>query len=253
VVTVAVVWFNFVNPYPASSFRQSLLDLVDGRPAERILVIGNSRTFYNDMPAMVRKIADSADAPVKYQLVVHAVPAETLEGHWNNRHVQSLLDDEWDTVIIQAESAAHVGANSERFLDYGGRLVDKAKVGGANPKLLVTWVYGAQLLHRSGLDDGYYRQIQQDHAQLAREAGAELINAGAIWRAFDNADLPFALYTDGNHPSLSGSYLTGLVVYMHLSGNSAENVTWGPDGMSEADAAALREHASYYARLRGGV
>ena len=43
------------------------------------------------MPAMVAKIADSADSPIRYDITMSAFPNAGLEDHWRNRRTRQLL------------------------------------------------------------------------------------------------------------------------------------------------------------------
>lgn len=70
-------------------------------------MIGNSRTYYNHMPFMVRKIADSAGAPYKVQITMHALPSRSLEQHWNNSRVHELIEAGWDRIVLQEKSGGH--------------------------------------------------------------------------------------------------------------------------------------------------
>jgi hypothetical protein len=44
-----------------------------------MLFLGNSRTYYNHMPEMVRKLADSAGADHKYQITMRAPSRSVVE------------------------------------------------------------------------------------------------------------------------------------------------------------------------------
>lgn len=236
-----LLWFNFVNTASASEVRQAAVDLFDQRPARSILFVGNSRTYPHDMPYMVRRMADSANAPEKYQIRMHALPGNTLADHWRNPRVRELLAESWNAVIIQAQSGAHIDetdrANFERF---GGQLIDEAAAHGAQPVLFVGWTYGTDADWPEPATAQYRQRIQHDHRRLADRTGAALANVGSVWRSVQAADPPFRLDSDGNHPSLHGSYVTALVFYATLSGDDVANVSYVPPGLSAEDAALLR-------------
>ena len=69
----------------------------------RVLWVGNSYTYYNDMPSTVRQIA--ATQKVKLSCTRFLKGGERLSGHLKN---QKLLDaiaaGGWDYVILQEES-----------------------------------------------------------------------------------------------------------------------------------------------------
>jgi hypothetical protein len=63
-------WFQFAQPLTAKALLTRAEDNFDGWPARTILILGNSRTFYHDMPDMVRAIADSAHDSQKLEITL---------------------------------------------------------------------------------------------------------------------------------------------------------------------------------------
>ncbi|MBS1166126.1 MAG: hypothetical protein H6R00_2151 [Proteobacteria bacterium] len=66
---------------------RDVADLVDDRPARAVLIIGNSRVYTNDMPFMIRDIADAAGDPLRWDVTSLAKPGATFETHWNDPDV----------------------------------------------------------------------------------------------------------------------------------------------------------------------
>ena len=92
-LALAAIWFGFVDN-----------GWLDRRPVQRLLFLGHSLTYYNDIPAMVAKMADSADSPIRYEITMSAFPNAGLDNHWNNRRTRELLaQGGWDRVIAQPE------------------------------------------------------------------------------------------------------------------------------------------------------
>jgi hypothetical protein len=242
-----LVWFSFFNSASAREVARVALDGLDSRPARSILFIGNSRTYPHDMPYMVRAMADSAGAPEKYQVRMHAPNGRSFKDHWQNPAVRALIAEGFDDVVLQERSGGHTIASESRdFMQYGERLIRHAQAHGARPMLFVGWNYGPSVF--TGLPQGtaaaYDRRIQDDHRRLARVSGAPRANVGRAWRAVRATDTSFRLELDGNHPTLHGAYLTALVIYARLSDSDVARVTYVPPGMPEADAHELRRLAS---------
>jgi len=238
-----LVWFGFFNSASAREVAGLAWDSFDSRPARSILFVGNSRTYPHDMPYMVRRMADSANAPEKYQVRMHALPGESFEEHWNNSRVRGLIAEGFDDIVLQESSGAHWReARAAEFLRYGELLVADAAAHGARPILFVGWNYGPPAFRDEppGAEAGYYGRMQDDHLRLARLSGARRANVGETWRAVLAADPPFRLERDGNHPTPHGSYLAALVFYAHLSGRGVADVSYVPSGLSPEDAALLR-------------
>jgi hypothetical protein len=239
---LAVLYFVL----PAGMFPDPVLaiqDRFDKRPVRPMLFIGNSRMYYNDMPAMLRKIADSAHAKERFDIVMRALPAGTLQLSWNDAETRRLLKQPWRDVIVQAESNAQSSDQATaQFFDYGERLIGEARGAGGTPALIVNWVYGEDLFkgRQPGMRSWYYGRIQSDYARLAGTTGARLVNVAQVWERVHSAAPALPLYLDGNHPTLQGSYLSALTLYAHLSATDASDVSYVPHGMSAAEAAIIR-------------
>jgi hypothetical protein len=232
VLALAAIWFGFIDN-----------SWLDRRPVQRLLFLGHSYTYYNDMPAMVAKIADSADSPVRYDITMSAFPNASLEDHWNNRKTRELLaQGGWYRVIVQPETDSELQAPDSSLYVYGSKLL----VGTAEqpPAIVISHL---------ATEDFYRRQnwttTRSDHADILQEnlrglaiaTGADVIDVARVWDRVRAEGLPFSLYKDGNHPSLEGSYLAALVVYASIAQANVTNVTYVPWGMSSDHAALLRE------------
>jgi uncharacterized protein DUF4886 len=243
----AMSWFQFVNTASAREVTRNAVDLFDPRPGQDILFIGNSRLFTNDLPSMVRAVADSADAPVKYRVQMWALPGLRFEDHARNKTVQRLLAQRWDRVVLQAQSAESMMGEEWRasFAANGRRLVGRARAAGSPASLVVNWTYSEEEFRRHEAPEGerarVYGQIQNDHRALAGATGADLINVGAAFRRVETAEPAIDLIPDGNHPSQQGTYVYALMVYAHLSGADVRTVRFVPEGVSEDEARRLRE------------
>jgi hypothetical protein len=88
------------------------LSLAQGFPAAsppqpaRILFIGNSFTYVNDVPAIVAAFAESAGLPAP---VCRAIVSGgfSLEDHWDRGAAQKALAEEtWDFVVLQQGPSA---------------------------------------------------------------------------------------------------------------------------------------------------
>ncbi len=215
---------------------------LDPRPTQRLLFLGHSYTYYNDMPAMVTKMADSADSPVRYDITMSAFPNATLEDHWHNRKTRQLLSQGgWYRVIAQPEGGLSLrNADSAMFVNGGRLLVGTAE---QPPAIVISWQATEAFCQKHySMSRVQVASVEQNNLRgLAIATGADVIDIARVWDRVAAADLPFSLYKDGNHPSLEGSYLAALVVYAGLSHADVANVTYFPWGMSSDHAALLRE------------
>lgn len=80
---------------------------VPARSGSRILFLGNSYTFFNRMPAMVKAMADTKG--LRPDVHMHAAPAASLQSHWNDRRARSNMEGTaWDFVILQDPKQLHL-------------------------------------------------------------------------------------------------------------------------------------------------
>lgn len=161
-------WFQFVNTASARDVGRDAVDLFDPRPRQDILFVGNSRLFTNDLPSMVRAVADSADSPVRYRVRMWALPGRRFVDHAGNESVQRLLAQRWDRVILQAQSAEQFGEEERAsFAANGRRLVGRARSAGSPASLVVNWTYSEEEFRRMEAPDGarafVHGLIQSDH------------------------------------------------------------------------------------------
>jgi hypothetical protein len=231
---------------PASTLANlelAIRDRFDSRPVHAVLILGNSRTYYHDMPAMLRRMADSDHARERYDIVTRTQPGGTLEWSLKDPTTQQLLKEPWREVIIQAESNAQSRDYAEQlFFDFGRRLISEVEYNGAKPVLIVNWVYGEELFSSDtpGMRSWLYDKIQNDYADLSRQTGAQLVNVGRVWEFVRAAASDLPLYEDGNHPTVQGSYLSALMLYAYVSGRDGSEVTYVPKDMSAEQAATIK-------------
>ena len=175
----------------------------------RVLFIGNSLTYFNDMPAMVRALADSArpTRPLRVQTV--ALPDFALEDHLaQGDALRSLRASRWDFVVLQQGPSA-APESRINLSEFTGRFNAHIRAAGARPALYMVWPASA----RSQDFDG----VRQSYAAAAATVNGSFFPAGEAWRAAWRREPSLRLYSgDGFHPSAAGSYLAALVIHSML-------------------------------------
>lgn len=231
---------------------EEALGVMDERPGKSILFLGNSRIFVNDLPRMVRDVADSAHSPIRYDVHMRAWGGATFQEHVNNDGDREALRQRWDMVILQTQSASFYNEQSARdFETYGEQLVRAARAENSPVALIANWTLGPNFYRGGAAEATAWSKAYGETTEWKTRALAERVGAGVIdlERAFDNAQsaLPdIALTTDGNHPSHAGTFLAALVIYGYLSQADLANVSWRPYDMSRETAAALKQIAAHY-------
>ncbi len=255
-ILATLLWFNFGQQSSVAAMMQRSADLLDDRPSRSILIVGNSRTFFNDMPAMLREVADSAGNPAKFQVESSAYPAATFRTHWEKKRTRQLLAAGWDDVILQPESGAQAWKQgNDEFHEYGAKLAEVAMLSDGRPRLVVGWPYDPNVYQEPAYaESGFGRSqhlefLRENHAKLASAANLDRINVAGPWERVRLSKPSIKLTSDGNHPTVAGTYLYALAVYAQLTNGSVASVTFVPDGLSSDDARALREAVDSAPRL----
>ena len=135
----------------------------------RILMLGNSFTFYNDMPGL---LAELTGAEVVFHTRGGARLAEQLnpETEMGARTLEALENEKWDYVILQEQSNAPV-TTKEAFLQSVSALCEKARHAGATPILYATWAYQEGSEKMAEMSIGYDVMAAQMSASYHEAAG----------------------------------------------------------------------------------
>jgi hypothetical protein len=186
----------------------------------RILFIGNSHTGVNDLYNMVKYLLESDGSgrtvDVAYRFVEHLNDAK------NDRQMLSLIDGDWNTVVLQAAMVSSSLTYSYPQ-DGGIQLAQEAKKTGKRVVLFVEWP-------RRGIDESDF--TVHEYKKIASASGAEIAAAcyatDLALKKRPDLDLWAA---DGNHSSVAGAYLAACSIYYHLTGSPSRTPSWRPESI----------------------
>jgi hypothetical protein len=83
-----------------------------------VLFIGNSFTYFNDMPGLVKQLAEAAHEAKPFVSVQETPGGYTLKRHWEKgKAVQLLQSSRWDYVVLQEQSQFLSFEQWQRFQD----------------------------------------------------------------------------------------------------------------------------------------
>jgi len=187
-----------------------------GRPGEhradtglRLLFIGNSLTYTNDLPEMLARMLQRNGVAVD-RVESEARPNFGLPDHWSSKStLAAIAADDWDYVILQQGPSATEGR--PYLLEFAPLFADKIRQTGAEPVFYMVWPAGNRLRDFPGVAESY--------RMAARAVDGMLFPVGEAWMAAWRRNPRLRLYgPDGFHPSRLGTYLAALVMYQQLSG-----------------------------------
>ncbi len=189
----------------------------------RVLFVGNSLTFFNDLPEVFAALARSGGHSVEVDM--SAQGGQTLAGHATSPATLKKLDGQrWDLIVLQEQSRipAIAAQRSEQMLPAVRLLDEKAAESGADTVLFVTWA-SRDGLPGAGFKDYVAMQsaIEAGYLEVAGEIGAMVAPVGAAWqRALEEHPELELWQRDGIHPSPEGTYLAACVFHATLLGES---------------------------------
>ena len=173
----------------------------------RILFLGNSFTYFYDLPDMVAEILQ---AEVKGNLrggaylYQHIDPADELCAITG----KLLREEKWDYVVLQDQSQGPI-TNPEEFNHAVAALSEMIRAAGGKPVLYETWAYeeGSDTLASTGMAFAEMQQKLSDGSRHAAEANQALL--APVGQVFAEARKMTQLYDAGDHyhPSQAGSRL----------------------------------------------
>ena len=212
-----------------------------GEADHNVLFIGNSYTHTNDMPAMVRKIADANNVTINTTMI--APGGAFLDEHVRNPDVvNALRSGDYDTVVFQEQSVAPSFAEfaNGRTKPAASELTAIAAETGTRVIWFQTWG------HLNGFPgvghDGYdtmQSAIIGTYDEISRANGGSVARVGERWRRMLNSGQNIGLYSlDGTHPSPAGSYVAAIEITDTIVMAPIE-VAPAVDGVDETVASAI--------------
>lgn len=190
----------------------------------RILMLGNSFTFYHGMPRLLAALTGA-------EVVAHTRGGASLSEQFNPetemgaRTLKALREEKWDYVVLQDQSSITVRL-PERFAENVAALCRLIRECGAVPVLYATWAYreGSEKLANLGVSyDKMARTIYDGYHRAAEENGALVADVGKAFfdlthevakndpKTFVKGSVDL-LETDDFHPSAAGSVLAASVI-----------------------------------------
>jgi len=173
----------------------------------RILFIGNSLTYVNDVPGILQALADSAGGErlavasrtlANYALIDHwldgVAPREVAKGGW----AWVVMQQGWTPAGIYRDTLRLAARN------FGAEI---AKIG-AKAAMYQTWPPSDR--------PGDFAGSIASYELAAADIGGVVFPVARAWLATWERDRSIQLYSDGLHASVAGSYLAALVMYARI-------------------------------------
>lgn len=160
-----------------------------------LLFIGNSHTYFNDMPLMVKQRAEDAGYDCHVTMIARG-------GWFLSQHVAepdvrfNILFGKYDYVVLQEH--AQPLSSPEEFTEAMRTLCDWSREAGSTPILYENWALQSEPEKQE--------EMNRVYRQVAEACGALKVPVGANWWDYQKSWPEIQMYApDGAHASERGS------------------------------------------------
>lgn len=206
-----------------AAFAQTAPTATGTRPTQRVLLVGNSLIYTNNLPGLLRSLARAQGSGPLIDTVSYVMPGAELQDHLRSGQALAALQaDHWDVLVLQerggllaclAAMTQKDEASCRNSVRAHKRFADAAKARGTRVVLMGTW----------GPDADYQDRLDRGLRQLARETGATPLFLGTRLRDYQASHREAKLFTDESlHPSLVASLILAAGLYREISGQRAQ-------------------------------
>jgi hypothetical protein len=179
----------------------------------RVLFIGNSLTYVNDLPRTLSELARSVNDTISVEMV--AVGGYALIDHYNGGSdaLGQIAFGRWDYVVLQ-QGPSSTPVNRDSLILTAQLFNPHIRQAGAVPALYMVWPTTDRF--------AFFDEVRISYQMAAAAVNGVFLPAGRAWKTAWDTDPTLPLYhQDGLHPSPLGTYLAVLVIYERLTGHDA--------------------------------
>jgi hypothetical protein len=174
-----------------------------------ILFVGNSLTYVNDIPSLIKELGKQDGKTITYTSFLF--PDYSLEDHWNEGKVKAEIEKgRYDFVVVQQGPSA-LPESQVLLLDYTKRFAEICDKNKSKLALYMVWPSKARSFDLDNVISSYRK--------AAEKTSSLLCPAGLAWKYAWQLDSALSLYSEDNfHPSFIGSVLSAITIYGALTG-----------------------------------
>ena len=183
----------------------------------RVLMVGNSLTYTNNLPALLRAVGASQGTPVITE--TYAAPGGILADRMKDGHVMRALQRRQFDVVILQEQAGKLAACMAMALEQRTapcaasvraytQVAQLATTRGARTLIFNTW----------GPDERWQGRVQRSSRLIAETSSATIFNAAGALRSLKKSRPETNLFPDGTHPSTQASLMLAIALYREIAG-----------------------------------
>jgi hypothetical protein len=172
----------------------------------RVLFVGNSLTYTNDLPRMVSRLAELDRRSCDVKML--ASPNYSLADHLGSSRFRREIREQWDVIVLQQGPSSLDDSRQQLVRDTKAiAALSKSRIA-----LLTVWPASNRVQ--------VWERVAESYRIAAEAVDGLLIPAGVNLRLAMQQDPDLKLLgADGFHPAMAGTYLAALTTYRALTGS----------------------------------
>lgn len=183
----------------------------------KVLIIGNSYTYFNNLPRMLEQIGQADKPPRNLSCEMVVEGGATLKKTWDDGKARKAIErGGWDFVVLQEQSTLGITylvqgqsriVASPRYAEFARRFDELIRKVGGRTVMFAFWA-------RENVPLEDHNALAYYHFRVGKDLGALIAPVGFAWQVAQKRDPRAALYQDDHsHPRPEGTYLAALVLY----------------------------------------
>lgn len=216
----------------------------------KVLFIGNSYTYVNDLPGMISSIATSLGDQVTHDSQTPG--GTTFQGHTQSATTWNKINSQiWDVVVLQAQSQepsfpdAQVNSGT---IPYAIQLADSVYANNFCSEVMMYMTWGRKNGDPQWAPistfDGMNGRLRSAYLRIADSVQGSVSPVGSAWKyVIDNYPTIELYSADESHPSVAGTYLTACTFYASIFRKTPVGSSF-ISSLSASDAAILQNAAA---------
>jgi len=197
---------------------------VFSQETRKVLFLGNSYTYVNNLPQIVSDLATSAGDVLIYDS--NLIGGYTLINHSTNTISQNkIVSNDWDYIVLQEQSQIPTFIIPTAFM--GGFSNLNTFISQNKPcaqiTSFMTWGYENGDAQNCPTNptvctyDGMQNLLRERYLEFSDLFESEVTPVGVVWKYIRENHPSINLYqSDGSHPSVAGSYIAACCFYTSL-------------------------------------
>lgn len=215
---------------------------------KRVLFLGNSYTYVNDLPTMLAEIAKSAGDTLIFD--INAPGGHSIGNHsLNSVSLSKIMAGNWDFVVLQGQSYELASTTPEISpYPYARKLDSLINQYNDCAETVYYMTWGRKNGDAASCPSIPYlctyekmdSVIHNNYRWLTDTTNAILSPVGAVWRSIRKNYPTIELYqSDESHPSVAGTYAGACSFYTTLYRKDPSLITYNP-GISATEATQIK-------------